>query len=271
MPPKRITITLVGTRGDVQPFLALALKLQEYGHKVKIATHELQRQFVESYNVAFTAISGDPRELIKLCVTNDTFSLKFIREANKHFRSFMQDIIYTCWEACKSDTDVLIENPPCKSYETCQSVTKLSNNVGFAGIHIAEKLNIPFIVAFTMPWTQTSQFPHVRSSYQKWNFFGALTILSQPFAMSGSPTPIYNVSSYFVLQQSTFLMLRPMINKFRQQILGLAPISTSESNTADLRKTHYMYCWSPSVVPKPHDWGRRIHVVGYWFLDALKE
>jgi sterol 3beta-glucosyltransferase len=116
IPSKRITITLVGTRGDVQPFIALALKLQEFGHKVKIATHKLHQPFVESYNIAFAPISGDPRELIKLCVTNDTFSLKFIREANKHFRSFMQDIIYTCWEACKSDTEVLIENPPCKSH-----------------------------------------------------------------------------------------------------------------------------------------------------------
>jgi UDP:flavonoid glycosyltransferase YjiC (YdhE family) len=103
-----------------------------------------------------------------------------------------------------------------------------------------------------MPWTQTSQFPH-------------------PFAMSGRTTSIYNISSYFVLQQSTFLMLRTMINKLRTQVLGLGAISTSDSNAAEVRKTHYMYCWSPSVVPKPHDWGRRIHVVGYWFLDAPKD
>ncbi len=28
------------------------------------------------------------------------------------------------------------------------------------GVHIAEKLQIPFFVAFTMPWSRTREFPH---------------------------------------------------------------------------------------------------------------
>lgn len=58
IPPKRITITLVGTRGDVQPFISFAFKLQEYGHTVKIATHKLHQTFVESYGIRFAPISG---------------------------------------------------------------------------------------------------------------------------------------------------------------------------------------------------------------------
>jgi sterol 3beta-glucosyltransferase len=107
---------------------------------------------------------GDPRDLIKLCVSNESFSLKFIREANKKFRVIMEDILLTCWEACKYDTDVLIENPPCKSRELFRNATNLTLALGFAGLHIAEKLNIPLVVAFTMPWTPSGNFSHVSGS-----------------------------------------------------------------------------------------------------------
>ena len=42
-----------GTRGDVQPFLALALGLQKDGHRVRLATHAIFKEYVESYGVEF--------------------------------------------------------------------------------------------------------------------------------------------------------------------------------------------------------------------------
>lgn len=38
-PSLRITILAVGSRGDVQPYCALALGLQRAGHRVRVATH----------------------------------------------------------------------------------------------------------------------------------------------------------------------------------------------------------------------------------------
>jgi sterol 3beta-glucosyltransferase len=42
----RITVMTVGSRGDVQPLLALARGLQGAGHAVRFATHEVFEGFV---------------------------------------------------------------------------------------------------------------------------------------------------------------------------------------------------------------------------------
>ena len=34
------------------------------------------------------------------------------------------------------------------------------------------------------------------------------------------------------------------------------------------RPTPILYAYSPSVLPKPSDWGAGVHVTGYWFSDA---
>ena len=53
VPPLAIAMLVCGTRGDVQPFLALALGLQKDGHRVRLATHAIFKDYVESYGVEF--------------------------------------------------------------------------------------------------------------------------------------------------------------------------------------------------------------------------
>eukprot|EP00951_Prasinocladus_malaysianus_P004503 scaffold31567_cov30-Prasinocladus_malaysianus.AAC.1 len=61
---------IVGTRGDVQPFLALGRALREYGHRVRLATHETYRQWVASYGLEFFPLGGDPKVLSEYIVRN---------------------------------------------------------------------------------------------------------------------------------------------------------------------------------------------------------
>ncbi|KAF3045748.1 hypothetical protein E8E11_008975 [Didymella keratinophila] len=60
-----IVIQVVGSCGDVQPFVALGPELQKYGHCVRLATHNTFEEFVRKSDLEFYPIGGDPRGLME--------------------------------------------------------------------------------------------------------------------------------------------------------------------------------------------------------------
>ncbi|CDO70233.1 Glycosyltransferase Family 1 protein [Trametes cinnabarina] len=130
--PLHFTFLTIGSRGDVQPYIALAKGLMADGHRVRIATHGEFKEWVESHGIEFGYVGGDPAELMRICVENGTFT----------FRGWIDDLLKTSWEACQG-TDVLIESPS-----------------AMGGYHIAEALKIPYFRAFTMTWSRTRAYPH---------------------------------------------------------------------------------------------------------------
>ncbi|KAF5180388.1 Sterol 3-beta-glucosyltransferase ugt80a2, partial [Thalictrum thalictroides] len=63
VPPLQIVILIVGTRGDVQPFIAIGKRLQDYGHRVRLATHGNFKEFVLTAGLEFYPLGGDPKVL----------------------------------------------------------------------------------------------------------------------------------------------------------------------------------------------------------------
>jgi UDP:flavonoid glycosyltransferase YjiC (YdhE family) len=55
----RIVLPTIGSRGDVQPFIALAQGLIRTGHSVRLASHPVMRGLVESHGVPFAPIGPD--------------------------------------------------------------------------------------------------------------------------------------------------------------------------------------------------------------------
>lgn len=76
-----VTILTIGSRGDVQPYLAFARGLKEFGHTVTVATHPCFKTFVEENGIQFASLGGDPKKLMELCVKNGMFSPSFLKEA----------------------------------------------------------------------------------------------------------------------------------------------------------------------------------------------
>ena len=59
----RITLLAVGSRGDVQPYIALGRQLQVAGHDVCLASHAVFAPLVEAHYLRFHELAGDPRML----------------------------------------------------------------------------------------------------------------------------------------------------------------------------------------------------------------
>jgi rhamnosyltransferase subunit B len=57
--PRRIVLATFGSLGDLHPFLALALGLQERGHDAVIATSEVYRARVEALGIGFKPVRPD--------------------------------------------------------------------------------------------------------------------------------------------------------------------------------------------------------------------
>ena len=49
-----------GSRGDVQPYIALGLGLRAAGHDVRLATHAIFADWIAGYGLEFSPVEGDP-------------------------------------------------------------------------------------------------------------------------------------------------------------------------------------------------------------------
>jgi sterol 3beta-glucosyltransferase len=68
--PMHFVCLTIGSRGDVQPYIALALGLKKEGHQVTIVTHEEYKDWVVGFGIEHRTAGGDPGALMKLSVEN---------------------------------------------------------------------------------------------------------------------------------------------------------------------------------------------------------
>jgi sterol 3beta-glucosyltransferase len=224
----RITCLTIGSRGDVQPYIALCKGFLAEGHKPRIATHVEFEPWVRKHGIDFAPVDGDPAELMRICVENGMFTVSFLREASSKFRGWIDSLLSSAWKACQ-DTDLLIESPS-----------------AMAGIHIAEALSIPYFRAFTMPWTRTRAYPHAFAVPER--------------KMGGS----YNLFSYVMFDNVFWQAIAGQVNRWRKKELGLRSTNLDKLHP---NKVPFLYNFSPSVVIPPIDYSDWIRVTGYWFLD----
>ncbi|EPQ50594.1 UDP-Glycosyltransferase/glycogen phosphorylase [Gloeophyllum trabeum ATCC 11539] len=239
---------IVGSRGDVQPYVALGKRLVQDGHRVRIATHETFRKFVRSAGLEFFNIGGDPQQLMSYMVKNPGLIPGIESLTNGDIgrkRDMLREMINGCWQACYEPDD--------ETGEAFSADAIISNPPAFGHIHCAEALGIPLLLSFTMPWSPTSSFPHPLVNIKASNAERGLT----------------NYLSYAMAELLTWQGIGDIVNSFRVKALGLRPLSLrSGPGMADRLKVPFTYCLSPSLVPKPRDWKSHIDIVGFYFMPS---
>lgn len=236
----RITILTAGSRGDIQPYVALGMGLQAAGHDVQIATHALFQPFIEEHGLACYPTSGDPRASVAAETGQNWLEagrnpLTFVRRLIEVARPVMRQIMHEYWMACQN-ADLLL-------YSVLATL---------AATTIGEKLDLPIAPAYLQSIHPTAHYPF---------------LLAKPLGQQALRSP-YNRLSYWSSEQIFWQVGRPIINQWRTQALNLPPYGLVSPFMRLLHKQPFcLYGYSSHVLPQPCDWPDNAHVTGYWFLN----
>ncbi|MAP96158.1 MAG: UDP-glucose--sterol glucosyltransferase [Ponticaulis sp.] len=237
----KILILTYGTRGDVQPFLALGVALKNRGDDVSLCTSTRFEPFVTDHGLNFCPVPDDLLAVLDTREGRDMLEnthsiLDAIRNNLRFARRIgpmLRDQLEAGWRAGQeTKPDLVIFHPK-----------------GAAGPLVAEAFGVPAVVGLPFPMmVPTGDVPHIGFP-------------NLPFGRR------YNRATYWLVNSMAALALKGPLKKLRAKYdLPKAKVYDS-LHLADGTQLPSMTAVSPHVVPEPNDWGPNHCMTGYWFLD----
>jgi sterol 3beta-glucosyltransferase len=238
----RIAIIAFGSRGDVQPYVALGKGLQDAGHTIRFVTTMDFEDLVREHGLQPWVAAFDIQEALQQPEAARAL------ESGKLFGSFK---LFA--EIAQRGASVVAET----GLDACREVDAVLS--GFSGMllgwSLAEKLGLRFIQAYNVPITPTGAFPGVLLP-----------------GLSFWPRPLWHRLSHRFTRQMLWQTARNSGNRARAEILDLPPAPLlGPFDTELFLRGPVFYGLSPSVLPKPDDWGPEIEVTGFWTLPESRD
>mgnify|MGYP000715779029 CR=1 FL=1 len=235
-----ITILCSGSRGDFQPYIALAQELKELGKDVRITGMRDFESFIRSYGIDFYPIQADFKSLnvdekmLKEAQTADN-PLKMLLTFNK-MKKYGLSIANEFYAACEG-SELIIYHPGCTM-----------------GYFAAERLGIPAVLASPFPMHKTKEQTSVIQ-------YGRV-----------KSTPFKNIMSYHILQGMLWLASSNSVKSlWKKEFRGLPKnFSKPYERHTDISHPAVISC-SNYVFKRPSDWNENVHQYGYWFVKEQME
>ncbi len=229
-----VTILTYGSRGDVQPYLALAVGLQMRGHRVKLAAPHRFADFVAGYNVPFVPLAGDPEEISRRFNDAGNNAWKMVNGIREYVNSIALDVTRDAFAAC-DDADLIVHS-----------------FLFTTGAHsLAYQRGIPDVSIQTFPiFAPTRAYPPV----------------ALPFLPTGA-------LSYFAHWLNTQIFWYGGNSGYHQKRKSHPDIFSFDlfwpfDEKPPRRATPLLFAVSPTVLPPAREWTHRARVTGYLFLDS---
>ena len=231
----KITICTFGSRGDAQPYLALAVGLQQAGHQVTLATAQNFAEWIRSYGVnaypaGFDAQAGMQEPEFKAAMQSHNL-LRQLQGFRHGMDMLMAEALDDCWQAAQEAEFLILGT-------TAQ-----------CGVDIARQREIPMAFAALQQSLPTRAYPS----------------FIVPFSLGGG----FNILSHRLFLGAVWLVMGKAFSQWRTTRFGLPPWRSMQEmfNTCPF-DSPWLMGYSPLMLPKPPDWETYQHVTGYWFLDA---
>ena len=241
-----LLIVTLGSRGDVQPYVALGKGLKSAGHVVTICTSASFEPFVVEHGLHYGYMNNELIQLIDSDAGRDAIentnnlwgtlrtTIKLFQQVKPIYRQSLHDI-----------------------WQTAQAVNPegliLASKAAVLAESIADKLEIPLFMSMPFPqFVPTAQLPSMGFPDLK---LGAW----------------YNRLTYRAVHAAIGLY-SGLPNEFRRKVLHLPakPKHLDILHRANGQPIPQLHCYSQKVVPRPTDWPASAHVNGYWFLNQTE-
>ena len=234
----KISLITLGTRGDLQPFAALALGLQGAGYDVQVVSARNDAAWVRGLGLAHHALNVDIEQIMNGPAAQEMARsdnpLTFIRShlrGTAALKHTMLAVLEEVWAACQG-ADALIYHP------------------GMAnGYFMARQLGIPGIMASPFPIAATPDYPAIL-------FYGGPRLGRW-----------YNRATHFVFERAFWLISRAAVKAFwaarpGQQAVTLTPATTLQAASG----MPLLGAYSEVLFPRPAAWPDNVAVTGAWTL-----
>jgi sterol 3beta-glucosyltransferase len=231
-----ITLLAYGSRGDVQPYVALGVGFKRAGHDVRLAAPALFEPFVTEYGLEFAPLAGDPAQLVQQAVERarpGATLLGLARVVLEHALPIAAEVMRGCIQACRG-SDAIIH----------------SLLLTTAGYEIAHLLGVPdFSALIFAAFAATGAFPSQ----------------GMPELPLG---PAYNRFTHKFFNALYWHGGRLGYHWVRRRHPDLPRLTAWPFDPKNQRVTPILFGFSPQIIPRPPDWGDDMHVTGYWSLDT---
>jgi sterol 3beta-glucosyltransferase len=233
-----ITIIAFGTRGDVQPFLALGQGLERAGYQVSVVAGANFESWIEQHGLKAANSSVDIQSVMegdaaKEWVQRGNSPIVNVRMMKQMFAQYGRALMMDAWQASQG-ADAVISS-------TFSDVFAVS---------IAEKLQARHISAWMQPATVATR--------------SGAAMMDAPFPDRNSR--LNYLFGKWLVEPFLWNMCGNVANRLREEVLNL-PAQTREENTVSRRRILVLYGYSRHVIPPPEDWPPNLHTTGYWFLS----
>ncbi|MEU7524407.1 glycosyltransferase [Saccharothrix sp. NPDC042600] len=233
-----------GTRGDVQPMLALAVALREAGHDAVLAAPASFAASAEHAGVAFAALDEGPNRLLEDPVVRRAVDggyrgvrgkVTALRTARR-IKPLMADVLRDLGPVARdSKADVVVHTPSVPAQ------------------HVAEMLGVPAVLATFQPgWVPTSAFPC-------------------PMVPLPRLPRSLNRATYLTVS-ATLRSFAGIVDDWRARNLGLPRRKGGHDllHDAEGRSRVVLQAFSPAVAPVAPDWPESVRTTGFWYLPSGK-
>lgn len=218
----------VGSMGDVRPYILLGKELKTRGHEITIAAFSTFEALVKEEGLNFKPLSGSVEKYMSEIMKPGVNGFTFLKHLQYGLSDSINEMLWDMQKACEGAQGII------------------GTFFGTAMYSIAEKNHVPCIQTHYFPIDENKSMP----------------ISSAPGLNAGE---IWNKSSYKIGHYLINSVEHKYLATWRQsQGMRERKIGTSLDNTINGKPVPTLYALSPSLVPRPKEWGEHIHMTGFW-------